>query len=182
MCKKYLMKDVKAVSKTALDMTGKKVGKLTVIKRAGVNKEGYVMWLCKCECGNTRLVCGRDLRSKKPTRSCGCLREKTPQERLEEPDKDIIYTELIRYAIVEQACKDYEWALRYLNRLDHPGLTLTLSQKEKVEKGRMFVDSCERFFRGAWFSRLVDLDGETLIETLRKRAVEEKRAITRHKI
>jgi len=37
----------------ALDLTGKKIGKLTVIKRSGTNKNGSALWLCQCECGNT---------------------------------------------------------------------------------------------------------------------------------
>ena len=92
------------------------------------------------------------------------------------------YTELIRYAIVENACKDYEWALRYLNRLDHPGLTLSISQINQIEKAKRLRDDCERFFRSDWLKSLVDLDGESLIRILRKRAVTEKTTITRHKI
>ena len=97
-------------------------------------------------------------------------------------DNNIVFTELIRYAIVENACKDYEWALRYLNRLDHKGLTLTLSQINNIEKAKRLMDDCERFFRGDWLKHLVDLDGEMLIRALQKRAVTEKTTITRHKI
>ena len=94
----------------------------------------------------------------------------------------MIYVELFRYAIVENACKDYEWALRYLNRLDHPGLTLTKSQQEQILKARRFRDECEHFFRSDWLKVLCNLDGEMLIEVLKKRAVTEKTTITRHKI
>lgn len=90
--------------------------------------------------------------------------------------------ELMRYAIVENACKDYEWALRYLDRLDHVGLTLTKSQQEQILKARRFRDDCENFFRGDWYKALCDIDGEKLISAIRKRVVAEKRGITRHKI
>ena len=94
----------------------------------------------------------------------------------------MIYVELVRYAIVENACKDYEWALRYLNRLDHPGLTLSISQMNTIEKARRFKSECENFFRSDWLKVLVDLDGEMLMEVLQKRAVIEKQAIHRHRI
>ena len=94
----------------------------------------------------------------------------------------MIYAELLRYAIVENACKDYEWALRYLNRLDHPGLTLSISQINNIEKAKRLMDECEHFFKSGWLKILVDLDGEMLIEVLQKRAVTEKTVIHRHKI
>lgn len=53
------------------DLTGKKFGKLTVIKRCGSNKNGRALWLCKCDCGNTKIVCGNSLLTK-ITMSCGC--------------------------------------------------------------------------------------------------------------
>lgn len=53
------------------DLTGKKIGKLIVIKRCGSNKNGRALWLCKCDCGNTKIVCGNSLLTKL-TISCGC--------------------------------------------------------------------------------------------------------------
>ena len=60
------------------DLTGLKVGKLTVIKENG-KKNGKIVWQCKCECGNITNVLGTSLTKKdKPTQSCGCLqKEKT---------------------------------------------------------------------------------------------------------
>lgn len=42
-------------------------GSLTVIKEAGSNKEGRSLWLCRCNCGETRIALGKDL-GKKTTR------------------------------------------------------------------------------------------------------------------
>lgn len=60
--------------KKAIDMTGKKFNRLTVIKR--VYREGCkkVLWLCKCDCGELDIVEGYALRNDK-VKSCGCLRE-----------------------------------------------------------------------------------------------------------
>lgn len=54
-----------------IDMTGRKFGRLTVIQRTkDIKKRG--LWLCECECGNTCIVEGTNLR-KLHTQSCGCL-------------------------------------------------------------------------------------------------------------
>lgn len=37
--------------RTAVDRTGNRYGKLTVIARAGSNRHGQPFWLCKCDCG-----------------------------------------------------------------------------------------------------------------------------------
>lgn len=54
-----------------IDLTGKKFGRLTVIEKSEYNG-GYICWLCKCECGNTTIVRGCNLKSGH-TKSCGCL-------------------------------------------------------------------------------------------------------------
>lgn len=50
-----------------IDLTGKRFGRLVVIKYAGKLK-----WLCKCDCGTIKEVNGESLR-RKQTQSCGCL-------------------------------------------------------------------------------------------------------------
>ena len=57
-----------------IDLTGKKFGKLTVIKRVGTNKHKRLLWFCKCDCGKTKVVQGDRLKNGK-TKSCGCLRK-----------------------------------------------------------------------------------------------------------
>lgn len=55
------------------DMIGKKFNKLTVVSfYKSINGRKY--WNCICECGNTSIVCTRNLRSLR-TISCGCLIE-----------------------------------------------------------------------------------------------------------
>ena len=50
-----------------IDIKGQRFGKLVAVSYAG-NK----MWLCKCDCGNTKLVMGMNLRNGS-TKSCGCI-------------------------------------------------------------------------------------------------------------
>ena len=54
-----------------IDLTGQQFGKLIVIKRAENDKFGKAQWLCKCECGNEKVINGASLR-KGLTTSCGC--------------------------------------------------------------------------------------------------------------
>ena len=59
-----------------IDMVGTTWGRLTVVSRVGVTDNGKATWLCRCACGEERVVAGKWLRSGN-TRSCGCLqREK----------------------------------------------------------------------------------------------------------
>lgn len=55
------------------DLTGKKVGRLTVLESAGVTN-GRKMWLCECECGNTKVINSSNLSSERIL-SCGCIRK-----------------------------------------------------------------------------------------------------------
>lgn len=53
-----------------IDLTGRKFGRLTVIKDSGErNKHRRVLWLCKCDCGNYKSISGNDLNK---CSSCGC--------------------------------------------------------------------------------------------------------------
>lgn len=58
-----------------IDLTGRKIGRLTVISYSGNNK-----WFCECECGNARDVNGESLR-KGAALSCGCLNKERTREK-----------------------------------------------------------------------------------------------------
>lgn len=57
-----------------IDLTDQRFGRLVVLHEAGRSKAGKVLWLCQCDCGNTKIVVGGDLRSGKTT-SCGCYHQ-----------------------------------------------------------------------------------------------------------
>ena len=54
------------------DLTGKVYGKLTVIQKEKTRNH-RTRWLCKCECGNTKIIYADCLRN--GVKSCGCLRK-----------------------------------------------------------------------------------------------------------
>lgn len=56
------------------DLTGQKLNKLTILKRAGSSRNGLKLWLCKCDCGNEKTYSSDHLTRKiQPVKSCGCL-------------------------------------------------------------------------------------------------------------
>lgn len=66
-----------------MDLTGKKFGKLTVIRQDGYhyypNSKRKTKWLCQCDCGNLISVLGSDLKNGH-TQSCGCFRKERATE------------------------------------------------------------------------------------------------------
>ena len=70
----------------AIDITGQRFGRLTVLERAGSYKTSsdfpttLALWRCRCDCGTECVVLGQNLR-RGQTRSCGCLRRDMMRER-----------------------------------------------------------------------------------------------------
>ena len=62
--------------KPVKDISDQKFGLITVISRSGLDVTGKTAWLCRCDCGNTKIVTGLNLKTGN-TRSCGCLRKNT---------------------------------------------------------------------------------------------------------
>ncbi len=56
----------------ALELTGEKFNRWTVISRAENTKTGQSMWNCICDCGNKGVVTGSTLKAGH-SQSCGCL-------------------------------------------------------------------------------------------------------------
>lgn len=55
------------------NLIGQKFGRLTVIEQSKNDRLGNRQWLCKCDCGNTKIIRTHDLKTGK-VQSCGCLR------------------------------------------------------------------------------------------------------------
>lgn len=53
------------------DLTGQRFGRLVAIRDSGKRKGTFVLWECKCDCGNTKLVISSSLINGETT-SCGC--------------------------------------------------------------------------------------------------------------
>lgn len=63
------------------DITNKRFGRLVAIEPVGRDKYGYVVWRCKCDCGNEKEVSTKNLGH--GTSSCGCLAREQSAKRCE---------------------------------------------------------------------------------------------------
>ena len=72
-----------------IDMTGKIFGQLTVIDIAYKSKNnGDYYWNCVCSCGVNKVIWGTAMRrSRRPTKSCGCLQKAFQKSRTGVPNK-----------------------------------------------------------------------------------------------
>lgn len=53
-------------------VAGQVLGMLTVLQQSGLNGQGRLLWLCRCDCGNEIKIPNGNLTSGK-TRNCGCV-------------------------------------------------------------------------------------------------------------
>lgn len=74
------------MSGVAVDLTGKKFARLTVIERVENSKSGVPRWKCICECGNECIVYASHLKNGN-TKSCGCLQKELSAIRCKEQKK-----------------------------------------------------------------------------------------------
>lgn len=54
-----------------IPLEGMRFGKLVVLSEHPVRQGKQIMWVCKCDCGNTKVINGHNLRSGAST-TCGC--------------------------------------------------------------------------------------------------------------
>lgn len=65
-----------------INLIGRKYGKLIVISESMTNKKGKPLkWLCKCECGNEKIILGTSLKEGH-SKSCGCIKKGKVRENL----------------------------------------------------------------------------------------------------
>lgn len=57
---------------TSKNIIGQRFNRLTALRRYGVDGKGQAKWVCRCACGNTKIVVGVLLRDGR-VQSCGCL-------------------------------------------------------------------------------------------------------------
>jgi hypothetical protein len=57
-----------------IDLTGQKFNKLFVIKLEKYIGGGRSTWLCRCDCGNEKIITGYSLKNSN-TKSCGCIKK-----------------------------------------------------------------------------------------------------------
>ncbi len=63
-----------------IDLTGRRFGRLIVVKYVGMDAKERSFWQCLCDCGKIKEINGASLR-RKATQSCGCIRNEKIRER-----------------------------------------------------------------------------------------------------
>ena len=107
------------------DLTGKKFGKLTVLKRDGKTKNDNALWLCRCDCGNEVTARGTSLRRGEIV-SCGCSKNEQIQHARKVLTKDKTVDGVIVPLLTKKVRKD--------SRTGHKGVHRRIRRgKEKYE-------------------------------------------------
>lgn len=89
-----------------LDLTGQKFGRLTAIKEGPRNNAGRTTWICKCDCGNEKIVLTTQLTSGN-TQSCGCLQKE--RTRIANQNKSLVGKRFGRLVVVERLSNSSKW-------------------------------------------------------------------------
>lgn len=80
-----------------IDLSNQHFGYLTAIKKVGSSKNG-AQWLCKCECGNEKIVSSR-LLLKGEVKSCGCQKSNMISRAL---TRDLVGTRFGKLIVMEK--------------------------------------------------------------------------------
>lgn len=68
-----------------LDLKNQRLGRLVALENTGTySNQGSCIWLCQCDCGNTRTMSAADWK-KGTIKSCGCLRQEIKGKGFDRP-------------------------------------------------------------------------------------------------
>lgn len=105
--KKGFVKSCGCASNHNVDLTGKRFGRLTVVKKLP-SQNNRSVWLCKCDCGNETEAKLRDL-MRGDTKSCGCFKSDKVKERNDKSSSKIIGKKIGKLTVIEKAgVKEYK--------------------------------------------------------------------------
>jgi hypothetical protein len=68
------------VSIVRKNLTNMRFGRLEAMSYAGADTRGKSLWLCRCDCGQEKILKANDLHTEK-VKSCGCLMREKSAER-----------------------------------------------------------------------------------------------------
>lgn len=133
-------------------------GNIQVIRKYRGRHEKRVRWVCRCICGREFVEYGFNLKSGR-RKSCGCLSRKSDMKKGEARKYTVSLLRILgdegqdpyqklANAIVAVAADDYRSALK--------------------NKDQYLQESLENFFRSNWYRELTEVDGEFLLDALKK--------------
>lgn len=140
-------------------LAGQRFGNLTVVRRADNPNNRQTKWFCICDCGQTCVAYGLNLKAGRTT-SCGCKKNEIGRERIRKEQmrqgsvsldnlkRDVNPYQNLANAIVAVAADDYRTALK--------------DGDEELQA------SLERFFHSDWYGMLTNVSADTILGALRK--------------
>ena len=135
-----------------IDLTGQRFGRLVVTCRAE-NKGKETAWLCKCDCGNTKIATGGHLKSGL-TQSCGCLQKERAANSAKNNLIDLTGKVYGRLTVISRA--ENKNGRPYWNCLCECG-NITCVSGGNLHEGN--VRSCGCLTKERLSKRLIDLTG-----------------------
>ena len=96
------------------DLTGRKFGRLTVIEFSGVTNDRRTKWKCICDCGNEKVIIGKNLKNGN-TKSCGCLHKEKFNHKTHGKRNTRLYS-IWRNMLNRCECKSHTEYFRYGGR------------------------------------------------------------------
>lgn len=107
--------------------------KLTVIQEAK-SKEGRAYWLCKCDCGNTTIVSGKNLRNGN-TKSCGCLQKDVARKNMMTTRTKTDYTQIgLERRTINKYDLSGEYGIGYTSNCNEEGINYFYFDLEDYDK------------------------------------------------
>ena len=123
----------------ALDLKGRRFGKLVAIKPTEKRIRGSIVWVCKCDCGNEcEMAASSLIISRRKVQSCGCslvLKRRTPLEK----------TLLSRWRGIKKRC--FDPSCKQYKNYGARGITLYEPWKNDQE---LFLDYCKSIGAKKW--------------------------------
>ena len=132
------------------DLTGRRFGMLTVVRRGGADGNGKILWVCKCDCGNEVQV-NRSSLVHNGRESCGCM-QKHRRKRTEEEKRQMSETRKGKQNPPSSIC----WscirsnALPDLQCIWFRSMAQQMPEGAEWEEGSNIGNSCTAALRGTW--------------------------------
>ena len=117
----------------AIDLTGQRLGRLTVVERAGTAKNHRSLWKCKCDCGNETVVRYDNLKSGATT-SCGCFLKEITLEKIKKQNQILCKEGTMLCLLTQKISKNNTSGIKgvYWNkRLRKWGVSIYFKKKRK---------------------------------------------------
>ena len=130
------------------NIIGKKFNRLTVLEDTGKRKNGSVIWLCQCDCGNICEINGGGLtRTNHPIKSCGCLKKETDKK----PKGNVIDLTNQKFGhltVIQRDGSDARGEAKWLCQCDCGNTQLISVLGSNLRSGHTQSCGCERRSKG----------------------------------